>query len=197
LARAYVASAQERFDEAIRTLESVKGDAERVHDHYFALRAATHLCLVRFRAGHTAEAVREFRHVLDVSAHAGIQQMIVDEGRKLGPLLMAFQDHAERTKKWGDLKPYFDGLIAAWGRRYGAGADTGLRSALKDALSAREGAILNLIADGLSNKEIARNLSIAPETVKSHVKNLFAKLNAEKRAQAVARAQSLGLVSAR
>ena len=77
------------------------------------------------------------------------------------------------------------------------GTATDPRSALKDALSAREGAILNLIADGLSNKEIARNLAIAPETVKSHVKNLFVKLNAEKRAQAVARAQSLGLVSAR
>jgi LuxR family transcriptional regulator, maltose regulon positive regulatory protein len=50
-----------------------------------------------------------------------------------------------------------------------------------------------LIAEGLSNKEIARDLVIAPETVKSHVKNIFAKLNVEKRAQAVARAQSLGL----
>ena len=197
LARAYVASAQERFDEAIRTLERVKSDAESVHDHYFGLRAANHLCFVRFRAGQAMEAVREFRHVLDTSAQAGIQQMIVDEGRKIGPLLTAFKDHTEKMKKWGDLKPYFDGLIAAWGRQYEAGADTGPRSALKDALSAREGAILNLIADGLSNKEIARNLAIAPETVKSHVKNLFAKLNAEKRAQAVARAQSLGLVAAR
>jgi DNA-binding CsgD family transcriptional regulator len=186
LARAYVASAQERFEEAIRTLERVKSDAERVHDHYFALRAANHLCFVRFRAGQAMEAVREFRHVLDTSAQAGIQQMIVDEGRKIGPLLTAFKDHAEKMKKWGDLKPYFDGLTAAWGRRYQTGADAGPRSALKDALSTREGAILNLIADGLSNKEIARNLAIAPETVKSHVKNLFVKLNAEKRAQAVA-----------
>ena len=117
LARAYVASAQERFDEAIRTLERVKSDAESVHDHYFGLRAANHLCFVRFRAGQAMEAVREFRHVLDTSAQAGIQQMIVDEGRKIGPLLTAFKDHAERTKKWGDLKPYFDGLIAAWGRQ--------------------------------------------------------------------------------
>jgi LuxR family maltose regulon positive regulatory protein len=60
-------------------------------------------------------------------------------------------------------------------------------------LSARETDILKLIAEGLSNKEIARDLVIAPETVKSHVKNIFAKLNVEKRAQAVSRAQSLGL----
>jgi DNA-binding NarL/FixJ family response regulator len=47
---------------------------------------------------------------------------------------------------------------------------------------------------GLSNKEIARNLGIAPETVKSHVKSIFVKLAVDKRAHAVARAQALGLL---
>ena len=46
----------------------------------------------------------------------------------------------------------------------------------------------------MSNKEIAKNLSITPETVKSHVKHIFTKLGVEKRAQAAVRAQSLGLV---
>ncbi len=62
-----------------------------------------------------------------------------------------------------------------------------------ESLSAREGDILKLIAEGRSNKEIARNLAITPETVKSHVKHIFIKLNVEKRAQAVSRAQMLGL----
>ena len=62
------------------------------------------------------------------------------------------------------------------------------------ALSAREIEILNLIAQGRSNKEIARVLSIAPETIKSHLKHIFTKLNVERRAQAVSRAQGLGLV---
>jgi len=60
-------------------------------------------------------------------------------------------------------------------------------------LSPRERNILELIGDGRSNKEIARSLRIAPETVKSHVKNMFVKLGVERRAQAVARAQGLGL----
>jgi LuxR family maltose regulon positive regulatory protein len=51
-----------------------------------------------------------------------------------------------------------------------------------------------LIAQGQSNKEIARTLGITPETVKSHVKSIFTKLDVDKRAQAVARAQALGLV---
>jgi len=53
--------------------------------------------------------------------------------------------------------------------------------------------VLAVLSDGLSNKEIARDLAIAPETVKSHVKHLFIKLNVERRAQAVSRAQILGL----
>ncbi len=60
-------------------------------------------------------------------------------------------------------------------------------------LSPRERNILELIGEGRSNKEIARSLRITPETVKSHVKNMFVKLGVERRAQAVARAQGLGL----
>ena len=63
------------------------------------------------------------------------------------------------------------------------------------ALSPRETDILTLIAGGLSNKEIARSLYIGPETVKSHLKSVFTKLGVEKRAQAVSRAQTLGLVT--
>jgi ATP/maltotriose-dependent transcriptional regulator MalT len=50
------------------------------------------------------------------------------------------------------------------------------------------------VGRSVSCKEIARSLGIARETVKSHVKNIFAKLSVEKRAQGIARAQSLGLL---
>jgi len=61
-------------------------------------------------------------------------------------------------------------------------------------LSARERMIVHLMSAGLSNKEIARRLYIAPETVKSHAKNIFWKLTARCRAQAVYRATALGLI---
>jgi LuxR family maltose regulon positive regulatory protein len=67
----------------------------------------------------------------------------------------------------------------------------GFRRSARDALRCGS---LELIAEGHSNKEIARSRDIAPETVKSHVKNIFDKLSVEKRAQAIARAQSLGLL---
>jgi ATP/maltotriose-dependent transcriptional regulator MalT len=61
-------------------------------------------------------------------------------------------------------------------------------------LSARERTIVLLMGHGLSNKRIARQLSIAPETVKSHAKRIFWKLTVQSRAQAVYRASELGLI---
>src|SRR5258708_2280373 len=61
-------------------------------------------------------------------------------------------------------------------------------------LSARERTIVFLMGNGLTNKMIARQLSIAPETVKSHAKSIFWKLTAQSRAQAVYRASTLGLL---
>lgn len=61
-------------------------------------------------------------------------------------------------------------------------------------LSIRERMIVILMGSGLSNKEIARQLSIAPETVKSHAKSVFLKLTVRNRAQAVYRATTLGLI---
>ena len=61
-------------------------------------------------------------------------------------------------------------------------------------LSARERTVVLLMGHGLSNKRIARQLSIAPETVKSHAKRIFWKLTVQSRAQAVYRASELGLI---
>jgi ATP/maltotriose-dependent transcriptional regulator MalT len=66
---------------------------------------------------------------------------------------------------------------------------------INDALSRREISIVARIGQGRSNKEIARQLGIAPETVKTHIKRIFSKLGVERRAQAVCRAHALGLVS--
>jgi len=195
LARAYIASSQERFADAIATLTGLREDAARAQNRYFALRVATHLSVVRFNANRAADALDELREVLEVSASSGIRQTILDEGPRIGALLNAFAEHGERSGKSPELMRYVRDLVAACRSRHQSATETGSKSALADPLSTREGAILKLIGQGLSNKEIARNLAIAPETVKSHVKHIFTKLGAEKRAQAVARAQSLGLVT--
>jgi LuxR family transcriptional regulator, maltose regulon positive regulatory protein len=61
-------------------------------------------------------------------------------------------------------------------------------------LSQREREVLRLVAGGLSNQEIANSLFISLPTVKTHVGNIFNKLDVTSRTQAIARAKSLGLI---
>ncbi len=69
-------------------------------------------------------------------------------------------------------------------------------SPLLDPLSERELEVLRLLAQGASNQEIAEHLVVTPATAKFHVSNILSKLQARNRTQAVARARSLGLLSA-
>lgn len=67
--------------------------------------------------------------------------------------------------------------------------------AAHETLTVREAEVLQLLAQGRSNKEIARDLQIGEDTVKTHVGHIFAKLNVQSRTQAVLCAMRLGLIS--
>jgi DNA-binding NarL/FixJ family response regulator len=62
-------------------------------------------------------------------------------------------------------------------------------------LSPRERGVLELLARGLSNKEIARALSVSENTVKTHLANLYAKLGARRRTEALATARKHGVIA--
>jgi len=63
-----------------------------------------------------------------------------------------------------------------------------------DTLSPREVEVLQLIADGSANKEIAATLTISESTVKTHVANIFTKLNVSHRTEAVTKALQRGII---
>jgi DNA-binding CsgD family transcriptional regulator len=61
-------------------------------------------------------------------------------------------------------------------------------------ISDREFEVLSLLAEGRSNKEIARRLEVSPNTIKTHVAKLFEKLEAQRRTEAISRARELGMI---
>ncbi|MFZ1988749.1 MAG: response regulator transcription factor [Alphaproteobacteria bacterium] len=64
----------------------------------------------------------------------------------------------------------------------------------EDSLSDREIGVLRLVAAGRANKEIARDLSVSEDTVKAHLKSIFAKLDVNDRTQAVTQAVKRGII---
>ncbi len=192
LAYAHLLEHQARPDEAISILQQLQRDAEAMHHRQFLICIAIRLSAVQLRVGKAAEAASRFRRVLAACAVAGLYQTVLDEGQAISELLRATQDSGGVK---ADLVPYVDRLVAGLQRRGQDRFASTSNTRILRALSARETDILTLISRGLSNKEIARNLDIGPETVKSHLKSVFTKLGVERRAQAVSRAQTLGLVT--
>jgi LuxR family maltose regulon positive regulatory protein len=117
--------------------------------------------------------------------------IFVDSGRTLITLLETVYDALATTDAHlAALRPYIATLL-----RFTVPIDSDeSEPPTYRPLSRRETAILEMIARGLSNKHIAQALGITPETVKSHAKSIFVKLDTRTRAQAVARAESIGLL---
>lgn len=81
-------------------------------------------------------------------------------------------------------------------RRPAAGASFERNTAAQASLgvSERELQVLELLAAGRSNKEIASELNVSPNTVKTHVAKLYGKLEVARRTEAIARARELGMI---
>jgi LuxR family maltose regulon positive regulatory protein len=140
---------------------------------------------------------REDRHrilisCLRIGATRGLHRLFVDAGAPILRLLETLHDDPRlREEHSFDLRLYV-GLLLRAAVPTTAQARHPV-SPVHQQLSRREKAVLSMIARGMSNKRIALDLGITPETVKSHTKSIFLKLETRTRAQAVARAASMDL----
>jgi LuxR family maltose regulon positive regulatory protein len=69
-----------------------------------------------------------------------------------------------------------------------------LKAEMVEPLSEREIEVLSLIAEGLSNRQVAQRLVISPNTVRVHTANIYGKLGVANRTQAVTKARGLGIL---
>ncbi len=123
----------------------------------------------------------------------GYIRSFVDEGAPMATLLYRLR---KRDRKSGPT-PYLDTVLAAFQQEIMGQIQVEEQKkaqALPDPLSQRELQVLQLIAQGASNQEIAQELVIAIDTVKRHVSHIFSKLGIGNRVQAVKQARNLGLL---
>jgi len=143
--------------------------------------------------GRLDDALRELEGALAIAEPSGYIRTFVDEGEAMAHLL---SEAAAR----GIAPGYSNRLLAAFDDEAHTPqplpAPTSVRHAqpLVEPLSQRELEILALIAQGLSNSQISDRLFLALATIKGHNRNIFSKLQVQRRTEAVARARELGLI---
>ena len=115
----------------------------------------------------------------------GYVRVFVDEGPPMLALL-------EAVARQGIAPTYVRQLLAAFGPAEGGRR---ARGALVEPLSERELDVLRLLRSDLDGPEIAGELSVSLNTLRSHTKNIYAKLGVNSRRAAVSRAAELGLLS--
>ena len=136
-----------------------------------------------------------FFHTIKAAAAAGLYQVFLEGGKGSGILLRrAYAWVASPASTDREVLPFVGSLLSRWDARHAGVPPEQPKRRVSDALTAREHDVLAMISQGFANKRIARTLGISPETVKSHVKRIFAKLAASTRTEAVSRAGSLGLL---
>jgi ATP/maltotriose-dependent transcriptional regulator MalT len=137
------------------------------------------------------QALVSLAKALALAEPEGYIRTFVDEGAPMRSLLMAQRAHLPASEMNARLLAYIDRLLKAFPQDVPAGPP---ESTIFQLLSERERAVLQLIADGRSVQEIATLLVISAHTARTHIKNIYAKLDAHNRIQAVERARALDLL---
>lgn len=148
--------------------------------------ARVRLCVILLEHNATARAVNELHRALELAQGGAVLAF--------QPLMAKHVQWFRQQLKLCSLDQVAGELLAALPEVAESHVSTALLGQY-EALSARELAVLQLIAQGCSNQEISDKLFISLHTVKTHARNINLKLGVERRTQAVARAQALGVLS--
>jgi LuxR family maltose regulon positive regulatory protein len=138
----------------------------------------------------TSSALVSLERALTLAEPEGYVRIFVDEGMPMAHLLSAAAVH-------GIMPDYTGKLLAVFEAEQQKSEDKSFRppaQPLIEPLSQRELEVLQLIAQGLSNREISERLFLALGTVKGHNRRIFGKLEVQRRTEAVARGRELGLL---
>jgi LuxR family maltose regulon positive regulatory protein len=186
--------AQNKTGEALDFLEELLEAAESKERMGHVIEVLILQALAFEARGETGRALAALERSLALAEPEGYVRTFVDEGAPMAALLTKLlEERRDGTSPW-----YVDRLLtqiladaAASEGRSPRRADGG---PLLEPLSERELEVLRLIADGLSNREIAQRLFVSVGTVKAHVNHVYGKLLVRSRTQAVARARELQLI---
>jgi ATP/maltotriose-dependent transcriptional regulator MalT len=193
IARARLLAARGEHDEALRLLADLREAAQA------AGRTGREIEILKLEAlalqtkGKKERGVRTLAQALALAEPEGYVRTFVDEGQEMAALLSEVLETQQRGHLAPDVPAYYLRKLSAALERDASRTATS-RAGLPEPLSERELEVLALVAAGKTNQEIAGDLFVALSTVKTHVNNIYGKLETRNRTQALARAKELGLL---
>jgi LuxR family transcriptional regulator, maltose regulon positive regulatory protein len=184
--------AQGRLDESARLLQRLFEAAEAGGRISRVIEILILQALATESGGNTTQALTKLEEALTLAEPGGFIRIFVDEGPPVAHLLY------EALSR--EIVPeYVRRLLAAFPTAEAGHMDQ-LAAQVPDSdwvepLSKREIEVLQLIGEGLTNPEIASKLCLSLNTIKTHTRSIYAKLNVNNRTQAVNRARALGIIA--
>jgi LuxR family transcriptional regulator, maltose regulon positive regulatory protein len=172
--------------EALDLLDRVLNVAQAARRDGSVVEAGLVRALARHANGDADSAAADLAAALTVGVPAGYCRLFLDEGQAMTEMVRTIARNAAH-----DARTHAQQLLAA-AQRPSAPAPAGPAS--EEELSERERDVLRLLATTLSGPEIARELYISVNTLRTHTKHIFSKLDVNTRRAAVARAADLGLL---
>jgi LuxR family transcriptional regulator, maltose regulon positive regulatory protein len=189
----YKSDREERYiHEAMGLLERLLKAAEEGGRMGSVIEILVLQALAHEAQGDSPGALVPLERALTLAEPEGYIRIFVDEGLPMARLLY-------EALSQGVESDYIRRLLAAFpvaeSEQTASSPMRGSKSELVEPLSERELEVLQLIAEGLTNQEVATRLYLSLHTVKVHARNIFTKLAVKNRAQAVARGRALGILS--
>ena len=182
----YAAEHEERFaDEATGLLERLLEAAEEGGRTGSVIEILVLQSLASQARGDSPAAVTSLQRALTLSEPEGYIRIFVDEGGPMASLLRAVARHGIAPSYVRRLLPAVDQIQET----------APIQRAMIERLSERELDVLRLLGSDLDGPDIARELVVSLNTVRTHTKNIYAKLGVNNRRAAVRRTQELDLLS--
>lgn len=189
--------ARGRAAEAVPILQGVHAELHAAGMKYLSAQISVALAIALHSAGQRTQAMQAMQVAVAYGQENSLRRAFLDAGPVARDIIDGLR---QQQALLAEVEPwYVDRLCAGFEALAGAAdavrddsgeaahhrAEFRVEPLAASRLSAREVEILDYVARGLSNKEIARSIRVAPETVKWHLKNIFEKLKVNSRIQAV------------
>ena len=189
LARHVAERAERPVHDATRLLERLLRAAEEGQRTGSVIEILVLQALARQARGDVPAALASLQRALTLAEPEGYVRIFVDEGPPMASLLSALAKQGAAAKQ-GIAPSYVRRLLAAVNKTEDS---TPASQGLIEPLSERELEVLRLLGTDLGGPEIARELVVSLNTVRTHTKNIYAKLGVNNRRAAVRRARELDL----